>query len=171
MLRTWYSNGVALRKDGKKDRRHPPEQLLTQAALKQRRVLKNLDAQAKRGERLSVKRAVIEAGYSEGYASNNSITRTKTWKKLMEKALPDSLLLKVHKEGLRANSTIYATHEGQIVDTQEVPDYTNRFRYLDSGYKLKGKYEPTEHKITERRSLAEIEDEIAATLSEISGLV
>ena len=120
---------------------------------------------------MSLKQAQIDAGYSESYANTGKITRGKEWQKLLEKELPDSLLLKKHKEGLEATSTIYATDHGSISDTQELPDYTNRFRYLDSGYKLKAKYEPTELKVTERRTLDEVEDEIATTLLEIGEVI
>ena len=114
---------------------------------------------------------MIDAGYSEGYANNGTITRTKEWRALLEKSLPDSLLVETHIAGLKSMSTIYASHKGEITDTREVPDNAARFRFLDSGYKLKGKYEPAEHKITDRRSLGEVEDEIAEALSEIAEII
>lgn len=133
--------------------------------------MQELEKQAARGDRLSVKQAQIDAGYSESYANSGHITRTKEWRNLLEKALPDELLMKVHKDGLKATNTIYASDHGQITDTQLVPDNASRFRFLDSGYKLKGKYEPTEHKIEDRRTLDEVDDEIAETLSEIAEII
>jgi hypothetical protein len=52
--------------------------------------------------------------------------------KSIQDALPDSLLSKVHKEGLKAS------FKGE-------PDYGVRHKYLDSAYKLKGSYAAEKH--------------------------
>jgi hypothetical protein len=51
--------------------------------------------------------------------------------------LPNSLLTKVHLEGLKASDIQYDT-EGNIV--REKPDYGVRHKYLDTAYKLKNLY-------------------------------
>ena len=71
--------------------------------------------------------ALIRANFSPSYARSGQIKSTKGWQELMEKALPDKDLLKVHKEGLKA-----------INDKGEI-DYSVRHKYLESGYKIKNK--------------------------------
>lgn len=55
----------------------------------------------------------------------------------LEEALPDELLLEVHREGLSATRGI----DGNI----ELPDYAVRHKYLDTAYKLRGSYAPDKH--------------------------
>lgn len=62
-------------------------------------------------------------------------------KEALEEALPDSMLLEVHREGLYATKPIYV--EGKRVD--EDADFTVRAKYLDMGYKLKGSYAAEKH--------------------------
>lgn len=47
----------------------------------------------------------------------------------LEEALPEELLLEVHREGLNATDG-------------DIPDYSVRHKYLDTAYKLKGSYAP-----------------------------
>lgn len=139
--------------------------------LKHRLVLKQVEKNMKAGKGGSVALAMKDLGYSDDYADSAHIKNTNTWKELLESTLPDATLLKVHKEGLKAESTLYATSDGEISDTMTVPDNNSRFKYLDSGYKLKGKYAPTQLEVKRRRSLAEIDEEIAATLGEVAELI
>ena len=85
----------------------------------------------------SVSGAMRDVGYSPNTAIDPSkLTKSDGWQELMEKHLPDRLLAKKHKEGLDASRKI-------IVEGTEVaqePDYAVRHKYLDSAYKLKGKY-------------------------------
>ena len=77
----------------------------------------------------NVSRAMIEAGYSKNTAHNpKTLTESKGWKELMNEALPDALLLKVHKQGLKAMRA-----------KGDKPDYKVRHSYLETGYKIKGK--------------------------------
>jgi len=159
----------------KKSTRHDVK-LHGKRAAKMRRVLSELNAQAERGERMSLQRAMLAAGYSESYARNSEMTEKQTWKALLDSEIPDGELLRVHKEGLKAIHKVHKIvdrdEDGKpLYDFVDVEDYATRHKYLDSGYKLKGKYAPTEHTITERRTLDEVEEEIAETLSEIGGLV
>lgn len=91
--------------------------------LKQRQVFKRV----MKGEPVS--KAMVEVGYSEKTAVNpQQMVRTKGWKELLDSQLPDKLLMKVHKEGLKASK-------------DEEPDYAVRHKYLDTAYKIKAKYQ------------------------------
>lgn len=79
---------------------------------------------------------------------NDNVARNKATRLLananikdaIQKALPDSLLAKVHIEGLKA--TTWFTEgmgKGETV-LVEKPDYGVRHRYLDTAYKIKQKY-------------------------------
>ena len=62
----------------------------------------------------------------------------------LEEALPDELLAQVHREGLEAGKRIFKNNNesGEIEDMGIEPDYAVRHKYLDSAYKLKGRYAP-----------------------------
>lgn len=60
----------------------------------------------------------------------------------LEEALPDDLLAQVHKEGLFATKPIY-NDDGDLLS--EEADFNARHKYLDSAYKLKGKYAAEKH--------------------------
>lgn len=81
-----------------------------------------------------------EMGYAESTATKPAnLTNTKQWQSLMDKYISDEKLAKVHNEGLEATkyeSRLTGKGESEIV---EVPDYAVRHRYLDTGYKIKGK--------------------------------
>jgi hypothetical protein len=57
----------------------------------------------------------------------------------LEEALPEKMLLQVHKEGLFATRTVF-DKTGQAVG--EDADFAVRSKYLDMAYKLKGTYAP-----------------------------
>lgn len=87
-------------------------------------------------------RAMLDAGYSENSAKNpKNLTQSKGWAELVEQQLPDKLLTKVHKEGLAAfkyETQLTGKGESEIV---QVPDFGTRHKYLETGYKVKGKYQ------------------------------
>ena len=90
-------------------------------SLKQRSVVKEL---VENGG--SVSGAMRKVGYSPATAKNpNKLTDSEGFKQLAAEFLPDDLLLKVHKEGLKA------------VDPKGNPDYNARHKYLDTGYKVR----------------------------------
>lgn len=60
----------------------------------------------------------------------------------LQEALPDEMLIEVHREGLYATKPIYSK-EGQLVG--EDADFSVRHKYLDSAYKLKGSYAAEKH--------------------------
>lgn len=80
--------------------------------------------------------AMIQAGYSPTTAKTPSkLTSTKKWKKLMKKYIPDKLLVKVTKEGLRATMVKTSLTEPD----RTLPDFGVRQRYLETALKMKGK--------------------------------
>ena len=89
--------------------------------------------------------AALNSYDTEDYGVANAIAVENLQKpaiiKSIEESLPDELLSKVHLEGLFADKGVYKTSDGktwQRVDDE--PDYSVRHKYLDTAYKLKGKY-------------------------------
>jgi len=79
-----------------------------------------------------------EANYAPSVVRNPQVlTESKGWKELVDQYIPDKDLAKVHKEGLKAKRFIAET---QYQEAAEVPDYSTRHKFLESGYKLKGKF-------------------------------
>lgn len=62
----------------------------------------------------------------------------------LEEALPDDMLMEIHREGLYATKTVFKNNNEtkQIEAVAEEADFAVRHKYLDSAYKLKGKYAP-----------------------------
>lgn len=86
--------------------------------------------------RKSLSLAMREAGYPKTTAKNpQTLARSKTWQELMDKYIPEKTLMKVAKEGLKANSVRFSP-EGELL---EFPDHTNRHRFFETGLKLRGK--------------------------------
>lgn len=89
----------------------------------------------------SVGQAMRDAGYSEVSSKTPSkLTNSIGWNELVEEHLPDAALVKVHKEGLGAfkyETQLTGKGESQIV---KVPDFSVRHKYLETGYKVKGRY-------------------------------
>lgn len=96
-------------------------------------------------EHRSVSRAMLEVGYDPDTASKPSnLTKSKGWKELMDEYLPDAKLAQVHQEGLEATKVISAKIVGMNANEQtddfiDVPDYQTRAKYLELGYKIKGR--------------------------------
>ncbi len=68
----------------------------------------------------------------------------------IDEALSDELLAKVHKEGLEANKVIsanitYGDADEKTNDFIEIPDHATRAKFLDMGYKVKGRYAAEKH--------------------------
>lgn len=81
--------------------------------------------------------AMRKAGYALTTSKKTEkLTATDGWQELMAKHLPDRLLAKKHKEGLDASEEI-VTKDGEVI---KKIDYAVRHKYLDSAYKLKGRY-------------------------------
>ena len=65
----------------------------------------------------------------------------------LEEALPQSMLLEVHREGLYATKEIWKNNNetGQVEHVGDEADFAVRARYLDMAYKIKGSYAPEKH--------------------------
>lgn len=75
--------------------------------------------------------ALRKAGYSEAVATQpHKVFKSKSLADIMEKFLPDKMLLKVHVEGLNA--------ERYVENAGDIPDYAVRHKYLETAYKIKG---------------------------------
>ncbi len=80
----------------------------------------------------NISKAMRSAGYTPVTAHHTEkLTQSKGWQELMDEYLPDSLLAKVHQEGLNLK-----------------PEHPTRHRYLDSAYKIKDKYPAEKHDVT-----------------------
>ncbi len=114
----------------------------------------------------SVSAAMREAGYSDASAKNpDKLTKSKAWKDLLDKALPDNKLLQVHKKLLNAQrldhmvfplgieqadikkllSSVGCTPKKIKTGQQAIhvwlwaPDFKARKDAVELGYKIKGK--------------------------------
>ncbi len=67
----------------------------------------------------------------------------------LEEALPDKVLLEVHREGLFATREVWKNNNAtkQVEHVSDEADFHVRAKYLDMAYKLKGSYAP-EKKLT-----------------------
>src|SRR5581483_3498277 len=91
-------------------------------------------------------KAMKEAGYSKVSATKpKKLTASKGWAELMELHLSESRLARVHGEGLNAtspfNKIVGRDSKGAPeYEMVKVPDFSTRHKYLESGYKLRGRY-------------------------------
>lgn len=85
----------------------------------------------------SLSQAMRTVGYSESTSKRtNKLTNTLGWQQLVDKYISEESLIKVHKEGLKATRTIFLGEDG---GTDEVPDFAVRHKYLETGYKVRGR--------------------------------
>lgn len=80
---------------------------------------------------------ISHAMESVNYALSTSkttgkLTRSKGWQELIDKHISEAALTKVHAEGLKATKL-----QGEAL--VESPDYATRHKYLETGYKLRGR--------------------------------
>lgn len=85
-----------------------------------------------------------EMDYKEGYYKNpQEITNSKSWIMLMDEYIPESLILKTHKEAFTADRTISVVSGKQATGTDtdfvDVPDWQTRMKATELGYKVRGK--------------------------------
>jgi hypothetical protein len=110
----------------------------TQPTTKQKETFKKVIFEGK-----SVSRAMIECGYSAKTAKNPShVTRSKNWNELMNQYLPDTLLMKRHKQLINAKVKVRIFRNGKLETKKEYMDYKAMKAGLDMAYKLNGKYRP-----------------------------
>lgn len=105
----------------------------------------------------SVSKAMREVGYSETTASHPSkVTRAKGFKELMEKYLPDKLLMEKHQELLTVPKKVRKFMKGELEYEYEEVDSNAIGKGLDMAYKLKGSYSAEKHEITIPKPLMDV---------------
>lgn len=82
-----------------------------------------------------LKASMKKAGYSDAYIDSGKIKKTATWNQLLEKYLPDKLLTRTARQGLKA-TTFKVDNKGQ---EKKIPDYATRQRYLETTLKMRNK--------------------------------
>lgn len=94
----------------------------------------------------NVTKAMREVGYSENTLNTpQKLTESDGWKQLMDEHISETKLAKVHSEGLEATKqekalTITEEEGGEVkMGLVEVPDHAVRHKYLETGYKIRGK--------------------------------
>lgn len=115
--------------------------------LNQKRVAEEVMGMVKRGENVSITRAMRKSKlYSEATSKHpEKITKSKGWKELMEQYLPESKLASVHNRLLSKKDDVGQPHS----DVKGA---------LDMGYKLHGLYEPEKHDITSPELIRELQE-------------
>lgn len=89
-----------------------------------------------------VSTAMVKAGYSPESARNpHVLTKSKSYQQLMKKYLPDTHLLKKHREFLDAPRIKRTYVKGVVVD-ETIETDPSSVKALDMAYKLTGKYAP-----------------------------
>jgi hypothetical protein len=89
----------------------------------------------------NVTKAMREMKYSENTINHPSnVTETKSWEMLRDEYIPESLILKTHKEAFEANRTISVVSgkqaSGGTTDFVDVPDWQTRMKATELGYKV-----------------------------------
>lgn len=81
-----------------------------------KKVAKRLSENVGSGKKPSISAAARESGYSESYAHSGRITKTKSWKALLDEYLPESKLLEVHDKQLQSYKLQSMIFQKQIDD-------------------------------------------------------
>jgi hypothetical protein len=151
---------------------------LSRTALAYRKVLENT------GKGMSMGKAMLEAGFSPGYAKNpQDLKKTKTWKQLMKEFLPDSEVAATHARLMRAHKVESMIFPRDMEDEEIIEllgevrcvvrkikeimgmkhvwywaaDNKSQKDAVDMAYKLKGKY--AAEKLDISRPLKDMSDE------------
>jgi hypothetical protein len=94
-----------------------------------------------------ISQAMLDAGYDPSSAKNPSnLTESKGWAELMEKYLPDDLVLDTHRAGLTAMKQL-SVRGGKDANAEsddfiEVEDHPTRLKAVELAYKVKKKLTP-----------------------------
>jgi uncharacterized protein YdaT len=93
---------------------------------------------------LSISKAMLKAGYPETTAHNpQQLTRSKTWKRLLDELLPEDELIDKLTENIKQKKSINASNAA-----------------LDMAFKLRGKYQKDkENEESQNKTLDELENE------------
>lgn len=106
----------------------------------------------------TVSNAMRKAGYSETTAQHsNKVTRTKGFQELMEKYLPDKMLMEKHQEMLNVPRIKRVFIKGDLQTEIEEFDSQAVGKGLDMAYKLKGSYAVEKHGITIPKPLMDVD--------------
>lgn len=106
---------------------------------------------------MSVSKAMVEAGYSKTTARNvDKVTKAKGFQELMEKYIPDKLLMEKHKELLTVPKKVRKFMKGELEYEYEEVDSNAIGKGLDMAYKLKGSYSAEKHEITIPKPLMDV---------------
>ena len=89
-------------------------------------------------------KAMLDHGYKKSSAKNpKNVTDSKSWEMLLDKYIPEDLVLETHREAFKANKVISArTMENANEKTDDfidVPDWPTRTKAVELGYKVRGK--------------------------------
>lgn len=89
-------------------------------------------------------KAMLDHGYTKSSAKNpKNVTDSKSWEMLLDKYIPEDLVLETHREAFKANKVISArTMENANEKTDDfidVPDWPTRTKAVELGYKVRGK--------------------------------
>ena len=91
----------------------------------------------------TLKALALESDYSTAMSEQPSnIIAGKGFQALLAQDLPDKKLTSIHSQGLKATSRYYY-HNSTGLHYKVSPDYSTRHKYLETGYKLKGKLNTT----------------------------
>lgn len=167
------------------------------ATLRQKLVVANLLKARQEGRKVTIGKAMEEAGYSPSYSKSGQLTSSDVWGRLMEEFLPDTLLAQEHQKLLKlskvehmvfptsmTNKEITGIVEGLGCTVKKfmfgangthvwfyAPDGIAKKNALDMAYKLKARYDYTVTLKGKLGSLSdeEIENRIAAEVSAVIG--
>ena len=107
----------------------------TKPTIKQKKVAKKVLQEGK-----SVSRAMRESGYATTTAKNpQKLTESKGWQEMMDQYVAEDELAKIHRQQLNATKVLIYNKKRYLL-----PDNDARIRALDLGYKIRGKYKPTQ---------------------------
>lgn len=90
----------------------------------------------------SYSKAMIKAGYTKASSKNpKNLVERKGWQELIDKHISEEALTKVHAEGLSATKKQFKNNNatGEIEEVSVEPDFAVRHKYLETGYKVRGR--------------------------------
>ena len=112
-----YEREEVEREDGQLVAPNKPKKKVSVVAIKHKAVLDNLTRKNKgKTGKKSMTQAMIDAGYSKNYADSGDIKKTKSWDRLMDEYLPDSLIAETHHGLMVAKKLDYMLFVAEIKD-------------------------------------------------------
>lgn len=113
----------------------------------QKAVFDKVVKQVRKGQKVSVSKAMRESGYSKNVAAKpNKVTKSAGWQTLLDKYLPEDFLEKKHRELLN-KTVVHAGFDKEaghfVIEKSKEMDVQAVKAGLDMAYKLRGKYKET----------------------------